>query len=374
MSERRGRLASPRRAGRRTSRALVLEEPRRFREQSLAVPLTGPEEFLLRVELVSICGGDAIEYEGGNRKAHYPLLLGHEVVGRVEAVGELAAERHGIVVGSRVAVEPYIACRACDRCLSGDYQFCRAGLVYGVTIPCTRPPYLWGAYSEYLYGAPGARVHRIDEGVPLEAACLTSVIANGVRWVRTRGRGQVGEPVLILGSGAQALASVIVANEAGLSPIIVAARGRHQHKLDLARRYGADVTVEVDHPDALQQIEDVLAGRDLALAVEATGAEEMMTIAVTALGPGGRLVLAGTRGGKPASLDIDGIVFKEIDVLGGLGQAHDTELAARIVNSRRYPIEAMMSITLPLGDADEGIHIVMEGRGGPVRVGLDPTH
>jgi threonine dehydrogenase-like Zn-dependent dehydrogenase len=373
MTEKRGGLAPPMQAAGRRSRAVVLEEPGRFQERSLPVPAVGPEEFLLRVELVSICGGDPIEYEGRNRKAHYPLLLGHEVVGRVEALGELAAARHGIVVGSRVSVEPYIACRTCDHCLSGDYQFCRAGLVYGVTIPCTRPPFLWGAYSEYLYGAPGARVHRIEDDVPREAACLTSVVANGVRWVRTRGRGQVGEPVLILGSGAQALASVIVADAAGLSPIVVAARGRHRHKLDLAMRFGANAIVEVDEPGALERITGTLEGRDLPLAVEATGAEEMIALAVAALGPRGRLVLAGTRGGAPASLDIDAMVFKELDVLGGLGQAHDTELAAQIVNSRRYPIEAMLSMTLPLGEADEGIHIVMEGRGGPVRVGLDPA-
>ncbi len=352
---------------------MVLEQPGQFRERLLPIPAVGPDEFLLKVDLVAICGGDPIEYEGRNRKAHYPLLLGHEVVGHIEQVGDEAAERHSIGPGSRVVVEPYIGCRACDRCAAGAYQFCRQGLVYGVTIPCSRPPYLWGAYSEYLYGAPGARVHRIEEAVPAEAAVLTSVIANGVRWVRTRGRGRVGEPILILGAGAQALASVIVSREAGLSPIVVAARGRHPNKLELATRYGADVVVDVDTGDALERIGAALAGRDLPLAVEATGAEEMIALAIAALGPSGRLVLAGTRGGLPASIDIDAVVFKEIDVLGGLGQAHDTELATTIVNSRRYPIEEMVSLILPLTDADDAIHMVIEGRGGAVRIALDPA-
>ena len=355
-----------------TSRAIVLEAPHRFRPAEFPLPKIGDAEFLLRVEKVTICGGDPIEYEGLNRKAHYPLLMGHEVVGRIEQIGDEAARRHGVEVGARVMVEPYIACGVCDRCLAGHYQFCREGLAYGVTIPCDRPPHLWGAYSEYLYGAPGARIHAIREDVPADAACLTTVIANGVRWVRTRGRGTVGEPILVLGAGAQGLATIVVAKEAGLAPIIVVARSRNPVKLELARRFGADVIIDAESGDIMVQVADALGGRDLGLAVECTGAESMITLAVEALGPFGRLVLAGTRGGRSAPVDIDGVVFKELDVLGGLGQAHDTELAADIVNSRRYPIEDMVTHTFPLEQAEEGLRLFMDGRDGVIHVGLDP--
>src|SRR5918992_5152154 len=210
--------------GARTSRAVVLEAPGRFHPGSYPIPVIGDEEFLLRVEMVTICGGDIIEFEGRNRKAHYPLILGHELVGRIERIGDGAAERHGVAAGARVSVEPYISCRRCAACGRGDYHFCEAGMVYGVTVPADRPPHLWGAYGEYLYGAPGAHMHAIDEAVPAAAACLTSVVGNAVRWVRTRGRARVDEPVLILGGGVQALATVIVAKETSLAPIIVAAR------------------------------------------------------------------------------------------------------------------------------------------------------
>jgi threonine dehydrogenase-like Zn-dependent dehydrogenase len=71
-------------------------------------------------------------------------------------------------------------------------------------------------------------------------------------------------------------------------------------------------------------------------------------------------------------VDIDDVVFKELDVLGGLGQAHDTELAADIVNSRRYPIEEMVTHTFPLEQAEEGLRLFMDGRDGVIHVGLDP--
>jgi threonine dehydrogenase-like Zn-dependent dehydrogenase len=356
----------------RTSRAIVLEAPRRFQPADIPLPEIGDDEFLLRVQKVTICGGDPMEYEGGNRKAHYPLLLGHEVVGRIERIGDEAARRHRVAEGARVIVEPYIACGVCDRCRVGDYHFCREGLVYGVTIANDRPPHLWGGYSEYLYGAPGARIHAIGEDVPADAACLTSVIANGVRWVRTRGRAQVGEPILILGAGAQGLSTVVVAKEAGLAPIVVVARSRNPHKLELARRFGADVIIDAESEDVAAQVGSAIGGTDLALAVECTGAESMIDLGVAALGPLGRLVLAGTRGGRAAPIDIDGVVFKELDILGGLGQSHDTELAAAIVNSRRYPIEDMVTHTFPLEQAEEGLRLFMDGRDGVIHVGLDP--
>lgn len=356
-----------------TSRAIVLEQPGRFVERTFPLPRIGADEFLLRVEMVTICGGDPIEYEGRNRKTQYPLVLGHEVVGRIADIGEVAAARHRVKVGSRVIVEPYIACRNCDRCLAGAYQFCREGMVYGVTVSSDRPPHLWGAYGEHLYGPPGARVHLIRDEVPAAAACLTSVVGNAVRWIRTRGRGRVGESVVVLGAGVQALTTVLVAKDSGLAPVIVIARGTNPRKLELARRYGADVVIDVERDDVTGSVGRALGRLDLDLAVECTGAESMLALGVRLLGPGGRLVLAGTRGGLAAAMDIDGIVFKELDLLGGLGQAHDTELAADIVNSLRYPIEDMVTHVFPLSATAQAFDLFMGRRDGVIHVGLDPN-
>jgi alcohol dehydrogenase len=355
-----------------SSRAMVLEAPRRLVEERFPIPEIGDDEFLLRVEMVTICGGDPIEYEGRNRKANYPLILGHEMVGRIERIGATAASRHGVAAGARVSVEPYVGCGTCSYCLRGDYHFCKQGMVYGVTIPADRPPHLWGAYGEYLYGAPGAHVHVIDDAVPATAACLTSVLGNAVRWIHTRGQARSGEPVLVLGGGVQALSTVIVAREADLGPIIVVARGRNPSKLELARRYGADVVIDAEQPAVAQQLRHALDGRVLELAIECSGAQSMIDLAVDVLDVGGRLVEAGTRGGESAAIDIDAVVFKEIDFRGGLGQAGDTELAARIVNSRRYPMEEMVTHTFPLSAVRTAMTLFMEGRDGVIHVALDP--
>jgi threonine dehydrogenase-like Zn-dependent dehydrogenase len=352
---------------------MVLEAPRRFAEARFPLPAIGDDEFLLRVEMVTICGGDPIEYEGRNRRAHYPLVLGHEVTGTIEQIGNAAAARHGVEAGARVIVEPYISCLECPYCLAGNYHFCDQAMVYGVTISSDRPPHLWGAYGEYLYGAPGAHVHRMAGDVPSQAACLTSVVANAVRWIHTRGMATAHEPVLILGGGVQALASVIVAREAGLGPIVVVARARNPRKMELARAYGADAIIDAESDKVVEQIQGVVDAGSLRLAVECTGAQSMIDLGVEALDVGGRLVQAGTRGGESAAVDIDAVVFKELDLRGGLGQAGDTEQAAGIVNSRRYPIEEMVTHVFPLSQVEDAMRTFMEGRNDVIHIALDPA-
>jgi alcohol dehydrogenase len=356
----------------RMSDTMVLEQPGSFVAQRFELPVIGPDEFLLRTELVTICGGDLIEYEGGNRKAQYPLLMGHELVGSIEAIGDRAEAIHGVGVGDRIIVEPYVRCGSCQPCVEGDYHFCTQGMVYGVTIPSSRAPHLWGGYSQYVYGAPGARVHRMDADVPAAAAALTSVIANAVRWVRRRARIQTGEGVLITGLGVQALGSIIVARLAGASPIVVACREHDPDRLDLAREYGADIIVDTELLDRDPGERERLRDHGVQVAIECTGAEGPWRIATDALAPKGRLVAVGTRGGQPLAVDLDGLVFKEIDVLGGLGQAGDTELAADIVNSRQFAIEKMVTHVLPLSAADEAIQMCRAGREDVIHVGLDP--
>jgi threonine dehydrogenase-like Zn-dependent dehydrogenase len=350
---------------------MVLERPGQFREMMFDLPDIGADEFLLRVELVTICGGDLIEYQGGNRKAKYPLLMGHELVGRIQEIGEVAAERHGVGVGDRVMVEPYLRCGYCPACIAGHYHFCQRGDTYGVTIPSTRPPHLWGAYSQYMYGAPGARLHKIAEKVPAAAACMTTVVANGIRWVRTRGQGQVGEGALVTGLGVQALSSILVAKRAGLHPIVVVCRERDKHRLHLAQSLGADQIINSSQLE-VAAVRGELRDLGLVLALECTGAETMFSAAVNALAPQGRLVAVGTRGGRPLSIDLDEVVFKELSIVGGLGQALDTELATEIVNVNDLPLADMVTHVLPLRHADEGVQLCLGGREDVTHVGLDP--
>lgn len=352
--------------------SMVLLEPRKMELREFPIPNIGREEFLLKVELVGICGGDPIEYEGRNRKTHYPLILGHEVVGRIEKIGDLAAKNYKVAVGERVTVEPYVVCGKCYYCLNGLYQFCEESRVYGVNVSSDTPPFLWGAYGQYMYGAPGSRVHKIAENVSAEAACMSSVLGNGVRWIRTLGEVKFGESVVIIGPGAQGLATVIAAKEAGANPIIILGKTRNAAKWDLAKEYGADFIVDTTIEDPIEAVKVLTGGRMADVVVETTGAGTMMEIALQIARPTARCVFVGTCGFEMSSLTTDLIVFKELRVIGGLGQSWDTEHAVNIINSRRYAIEKMVTHQFPLEKADEAIKFYMGNGGACIRVAIRP--
>jgi threonine dehydrogenase-like Zn-dependent dehydrogenase len=354
-------------------RSMVLLEPRHMEMRQFDIPDIDADSFLLRVDLVTICGGDPIEYEGRNVKAHYPMILGHEMVGTIDKIGDVAAQRYGVDAGDRVNVEPYVLCGRCEYCLSGYYQFCTNSEVYGVNMSCTDPPYLWGAYGEYMYGAPGSKVHKIASQVSDEAAALSSVLGNGVRWIRTKGQVKFGESVAILGAGAQGLATVIAAREAGADPIIVFGREANNLKWELAREFGAHHLVDLDEvTDPLSRLRELNAGRLADVVVECTGAETMMQLGLELVRPVGRYVMIGTCGYEHRALTTDRVVFKEIRILGGLGQSWDTEPAVKIINSRRYPVEKMITHTFSLERADEAIRFFMSSPDQAVRVAIKP--
>ncbi len=362
-----------------TSRCLVVTGPEKMEMQEYPVPAIGPREMLLRVELAAICGSDPKKYQGTAMWAvewggmPFPFILGHEMVGFLEEVGDEAGALHGVKPGDRVCVEPYIACGHCRYCGSGNYQLCSRRHTYGFSKSCAAPPHLWGANAEYMFVSEGSKVHRIAADVPAEAACLTSVIGNGIRWVKTRGELTLGETVAILGPGAQGLATVIVARQAGAARILVFGLRRDGLRLKLAREFGATETFEVDQVNPVDAVRQATGGEMADLVVECTGDGRSIALAPDLLRPLGRCVLVGSMGGgKTANMATDRWILRELTVRGGLGQSWNCEDAARIINSRQLAIEKLITHTYPLERGQEAMQFFMAGHPECIRVALRP--
>jgi threonine dehydrogenase-like Zn-dependent dehydrogenase len=354
-------------------KSMVLVSPRTMQLQEFRIPEIGPGDVLLKVDLVSICGGDPIEYENRNVKTHYPIILGHELVGTVAEVGEQAARLYGVAANDKVTVEPYILCGHCEYCLSGYYQLCKNAQIYGVNMSSNVPPHLWGAYGEYMYVAPGSKVHKVALGVDDKASVLSSVLGNGVRWIRNKGQVKFGETVLVLGAGAQGLATIIAAHEANAGSIIVIGREKMGLKWDLAREYGATHLIDLEQVnDPLRQVEEITRGRLADVVVECTGNGLMMELGLDVVRPAGRYVMIGTCGYDRNPLTTDKVVFKEITIFGGLGQSWDTEPAVQIINSKKYALERMVTQVFPLDQANEAIRFFMANPDKALRVAIKP--
>ena len=363
----------------RTSRCLVVTGPERMEMREYPIPVIGPREMLLKVEMVSICGSEPKKYQGTAMWAAewggmpFPFILGHEIVGFLAEVGVEAAALHAVRAGDRVVVEPYIACGRCRYCGNGNYQLCRTRHTYGFSRSCAELPHLWGGYAEYLFVAEGSKVHKINPDVPAESACLLSVVGNGIRWTKTRGELTSGETIAILGPGAQGLATAIAARQAGAHRIIVFGLDRDRRKLELAREFGATHTFVVEEIKPADAVRAVTEGEMADLVVECTGVLSSIALAPDLLRPLGRCVLVGSMGGgKTVGMATDRWILKELTVRGGLGQAWNCEDAARLVNSRRCAVEKMITHVLPLERGEEGMRFFMEGRPECIRVALRP--
>jgi threonine dehydrogenase-like Zn-dependent dehydrogenase len=195
--------------------AAVPEAPERLGLREFPPPSIGAADLLLRVEIAEVDGTDVNSFKGRLSEklyaSQYLRIMGDEVVGYVEEIGEIAAGRHRVTKADRIIVEPKIACHHCRFCDSGYVQFCREVRTYGVVL-CAEPPRLWGRQAQYMYVAPGSRVHKISRGVSPEAAVLGAVVlSDGIRWIEKAGFGP-DETVVILEPGPQGLASAIAAN------------------------------------------------------------------------------------------------------------------------------------------------------------------
>jgi threonine dehydrogenase-like Zn-dependent dehydrogenase len=286
-----------------------------------------------------------------------PVVPGHEPLGVIARIGDRAAARWGVDVGDRVAVETMLSCRFCPPCLSGDYHLCRSRRIYSY-IPLSEPPGLWGSYAEYMYLAPNSVVHRVDPALPAQIAVMFNPLGAGFRWaVEIPGTGP-GDTVVILGPGQRGLASVLACREAGAARVIVTGLAADARKLELARRFGADHTIDVQNEDAKRRIRELTDGRGADLVVDVTAlSPQPVAEALDYVAPGGTIVLAGVKGFQPIPDFVsDKIVLKEIQIRGAIGVTSSGYASAiRLLESRRHPVEEMHTHDFGLRDAELAI-------------------
>lgn len=346
----------------RTARAVVQTASRTLEMREFPLPEIGDDDALLRVEACGICGSDYEQYEGA-LPVRLPVIPGHEPVGRIEQIGPRAAERWGIAEGDRVCVEALIPCGACAACERKEYGSCngRKGPLYAHGyLGVDKPPSLWGGYAEYLYLSPQSLVHKIDDAISPEIATLFNPIGAGFRWAVDVPHLQPGESLVVLGPGQRGLASVIAAKDAGAGTVIVTGLSRDAEKLDLAREFGADITVDIERDDLRTIVREATDGRGADVVIDVTAyATDAVLQAIDVARRGGRVVLAGTKGPKPVEIVTDRILMKELTVYGVLGVDYPNyERAIRLIESRRYPLEKMHTHSLPLDEAERALQLL----------------
>lgn len=360
--------------------AAVLTAPRVFEFREFGLPEIGPDEGVLRVEAAGLCGTDYEQYAGhlaGTPWDVTPIIPGHEIIGWIERVGAAAAKRWKVKEGDRVVVEGIIACGHCFQCAIGKTTLCESNLGYGLYRSVDEPPGLWGGYASHMYLHPQALVHRVPGTIPRDVLSLFNPLANGVRWACEAPNTRFGETVVIEGPGQRGLLCAVAAREAGAGKVVVTGTSRDAHRLALARRLGADATIDVDAEDPVEIVRELTGGRGADVVVEVSaGATRPIVDAVDMVRRGGRIVLAGLKSFKPVGeLITDKIVINEIQLLGVLSAGWvSIDRALEILARRGEDLAPLCTHMFPLAEADAAVRTLGRETGDDaeaVHIGLD---
>ena len=257
-------------------RAAMLHGPRELRVEprELLAPAAG--EVVVRVAASGLCGTD-YRIWSGDRPVAYPLVMGHEFIGKVAAVG---AGAESLRPGQRVAVEPNFSCGTCPLCREGNRNLCLSRTALGIDVH--------GGFAEEAR-LPARCCWPAPAGVSDDQLMLAEPLAVVVRAV-TRGEVRAGESAAVLGVGALGLLAIQVLKARGLRVLAV---GRTSRRNELARTLGADdfTTTEVGGGVATAR---AFSGREgVDVVIETAGTARAVEQALELAHPGGRVVLTG---------------------------------------------------------------------------------
>ncbi len=330
-------------------RVAVLSDDLELGIEERSKPRPGPDEVLVRIGSVGICGSDVHYYEHG-RIGDYvvdsPLVLGHESAGEVVEVGDGVTDH---AVGDRVTLEPGVPCRRCEHCSRGEYNLCP-----DVTFMATPPDD--GAFAEYV-AWPADFVYTLPDSVSLQAGALMEPLSVGVHVVR-RADIDVGDSVLVTGGGPIGLLAVQAARAAGATDIFLS--DVVPEKLARAADYGADVTIDVSEEDLGQAVEAHTDGRGVDAVIEASGAPPAVRGAFDAVRRGGTIVLVGLSAADEIPVDTNYLVDNELDVLGSFRYRNTYPAAVRLVADGAIDVTAIINFESELDDVDDAFRRAQE--------------
>jgi threonine dehydrogenase-like Zn-dependent dehydrogenase len=330
-------------------------------------PEIPPDAGILQIEAAGVCGSDWQSYQ----LERPPRIMGHENVGRIHSIGEIAARRWGVKEGDRVALEEYLPCGHCSLCRSGEYRLCEltearrpGALRYGTT-PVSEAPGLWGGYSQFQYLHPNSVLHRLPENVPAELAAMCIPIANGIQWTYTDGRAGQGRTILIEGPGQQGLACVLAAKAAGSDCVIVSGLTRDRKRLEIAKALGADYAIDVEQEDLVAQVQEITGGNGVDVSIDTAGAATTLKSALSVTRKGGSVLFAAAPADSPPEFKMSDLLARRLTLRPCRGHSYESvELAIKYIASGRFPFDLLATHRFGLADVDLAIRSV-GGQGAP---------
>ncbi|KJS59481.1 zinc-dependent alcohol dehydrogenase family protein [Streptomyces rubellomurinus] len=323
-----------------------------------------PEDAVVRVDAVTICGTDLHILRGDVPEVTQGRILGHEAVGTVTETGPGVRT---VAVGDRVLISCISACGRCAYCRAGTYGQCTGGggWILGHLIDGCQAEYVRTPFAD-------SSLHKLPEGVTDEDALLLADILPTSYEVGVRnGRVGPGDTVAIVGAGPIGLAAIITAHLYSPSRIIAVDLARS--RLDAAERFGADtvLTTAEATPEAVRELSRDGLGADVA--IEAVGVPETFELCARLVRPGGRVANVGVHG-KPAVLHLEDLWIRDVTITTGLVDTHSTPLLLDMLAVGRLDVSGLVTHRFGLDEMQDAYDVFADaGDTGALKVALFRT-
>lgn len=338
-------------------RTAALEAPRRFGIVSRPLPVAGAGEVLVRTAATAVCHTDLGIYTGEHPGLKYPVVLGHESTGTIEAVGDGVA---GLAQGQPVIINPIISCGHCDSCRRNAQHLCRNAGLFGREVD--------GSLSEFVC-LPARYVHALPAQMPLADATLIETLAT-VRHAQDRLSVARGESVVVLGMGTTGLLHARLAALAGAGPVIVISRS--QWKLDMAMRMGAQHAIDTGAEQAVAEVLRLTGGDGADVVIDTVGGDATLKAGIDMLRPGGRFSPYAVSHACCPTFSTFPLYFKEISIIGSRALApSDMEPSIALVASGSIDVAGFVSATYPLSRTAEAFEEYERNPGRVLRIVID---
>lgn len=339
-----------------STRAAVLRElGKPLVIEDLPLPDPEPGAVVVRLDSTTLCGTDAHLWQGFLPGVQLPIVLGHEMVGTVVALGSgtgVDALGRPVELGTRL-VWSESTCGHCHGCTVLREPVLCADRGYGFRQRADRPPYVTGGLADYCYVAPGAARLVVPEGVPDDWAAAAGCAGKTVMRAFTRAGGvHPGQTVVVQGAGPLGLFGTALARASGAELVITL--GAPDNRLAIARTWGADEVVsvtEVPDPDErVARVEELTGARGADLVLDFAGSPSANREGVLMCAQHGRHVVVGIAGPSAQAIPLDVVMSRELRVLGSLnGDVSDLARALDFLQSYQDRFDWSLMFGEPVG-------------------------
>jgi threonine 3-dehydrogenase len=320
-----------------------------FTLKDVPVPEIGPTDVLIRVEKAGVCGTDQHIYNWDSwaqARIHPPIIVGHEFMGTVAAVGDAV---RSVRIGDRVSAEGHVVDSTCLLCRTGEAHICERVEIIGVDRD--------GAFAEYV-AMPEYNVWKLDPAIPDEFAAIFDPLGNAVHTVMSAGVSV--KSVAITGVGSIGLMAIPVARAAGASSVF--AIDVNPAKLALAERLGADA-VFVAGPQTVDEVKARTNGDGVDVLLEMSGSGAAIDSGLQMVRNGGTAALLGIPSDTVNINLAERIIFKGLTVLGinGRRMFETWYQTQALVKSGRIDLRSIITHVLPFTEFDRAFELMRTG-------------